>query len=321
MGKGVKGGKSSKVEKERRSDQKREALASKRAERQERKRQRKERCKHNDDEDRQFRAQLQACGLRILEVDADGNCLFRSLCDQLPGYRPRDHAAVRRAIMAHEEVASDQYKWFVEDDEPWDDYLARLRRESEWGGNIELVAAANHFSCDVVVHQLGAPRLEIRADASSGATRTLHLSYHGESHYNSVRRADDRGGGGDDDDAPENLPRLDAPGGSARAAAGRGEASSDRQEADTAWPSASDAAAAVVASVGSAVDYLVGPDAPEKPEKKPSTRSGPCPCGSGRRYKKCCRAADLARERRAKQGDDAPSAAADLAPALASIRI
>lgn len=45
-----------------------------------------------------------------------------------------------------------------------------------------------------MVHQLQAPRLEIHSD---GATRTAHLSYHGEAHYNSVRAVDDFGTDGD----------------------------------------------------------------------------------------------------------------------------
>ena len=45
-----------------------------------------------------------------------------------------------------------------------------------WGGNLELVAAANLRSVNVVVHQLEAPKFEICADDNS-ATRTVHLSY------------------------------------------------------------------------------------------------------------------------------------------------
>ena len=45
-----------------------------------------------------------------------------------------------------------------------------------WGGNLELVAAANLRSVNVVVHQLEAPKFEIMADDNS-ATRTVHLSY------------------------------------------------------------------------------------------------------------------------------------------------
>ena len=98
----------------------------------------------------------------------------------------------------------ERFKWFVEDDEDWDDYLAararwrvrtsasppRLASMAEsgtlfsrrWGGNLEFVAAANLRSVNVVVHQLEAPKFEICADDNSAA-RTVHLSYHGEAHY------------------------------------------------------------------------------------------------------------------------------------------
>ena len=252
MGKGVKGSKKAgKVEKERRSAQKEQALASKRAERAERKQHRKNKAKHSDDEDRRFAAQLREQGLRIVETAADGNCLFRALGDQLWG-RERDHAALRKQLLEHEELASDTFKWFVEDDEPWDDYLCRLRRDAEWGGNLELVAAANVFACHVVVHQLAAPRLEIRADAPPGAAkRTLHLSYHGASHYNSVRAAGDGGG-----DAPRGLPHLDPP------EAGRSSRGAPPPEEEAPAASWADAAAAT-------------PSARPPPSATPSGASSP----------------------------------------------
>ena len=262
MAKGGKGGKGSKGD-----------AKDKRAERVEKKRRKREadRSKHNDDEDKQFRSQLYGSGLRILEVDADGNCLFRALGDQVLG-RERAHARVRREVMTHEEVASDHFKFFVEDDEPWEDYLARLRRDGEWGGNMELVAAANHFKVHIIVHQLNAPRLEIRSEASD-VRRTAHLSYHGESHYNSVRSVDDSGASGD---APVGLPHLDgAP----------PPAKDDRD-----WGTL--AADYVSQKMDEVVDSVIG-----DPKPPPTTRNKACPCGSGKRYKKCCRPVDLARKR------------------------
>lgn len=317
MGKGVKGSKKGgKVEKERRSAQKEQALASKRAERAERKQHRKNKAKHSDDEDRRFAAQLREQGLRIVETAADGNCLFRALGDQLWG-RERDHAALRKQLLEHEELASDTFKWFVEDDEPWDDYLCRLRRDAEWGGNLELVAAANVFACHVVVHQLAAPRLEIRADAPPGAAkRTLHLSYHGASHYNSVRAAGDGGG-----DAPRGLPHLDPPeaGKSSRGAPPPEEEAPAASWADAAAAAVGDAVGAA-AAVGDAVGSLFA-DPPQDEPKAKTTRSGACPCGSGKRYKKCCRPADLARKRREKAGDAPEPDPPRLATELASISI
>ena len=148
---------------------------SKKAEREERKRRRKDRDRYTDDEDKRFAAQLAAAGLRVNEVDADGNCLFRALSDQIEG-SAKHHGKYRDEIVAFMRRDEERFKWFVEDDEDWDDYLARIGRDGEWGGNLELVAAANLRSVNVVVHQLEAPKFEICADDNS-ATRTVHLSY------------------------------------------------------------------------------------------------------------------------------------------------
>ena len=53
-------------------------------------------------------------------------------------------------------------------------------------------------------------------------------------------------------------------------------------------------------------------DRPPKPLKASKAPKGPCPCGSGKRYKKCCRAADLARARqKAAPREDVDDALAD----------
>ena len=103
---------------------------SKKAEREERKRRRKDRDRYTDDEDKRFAAQLAAAGLRVNEVDADGNCLFRALSDQIEG-SAKHHGKYRDEIVAFMKRDEERFKWFVEDDEDWDDYLARLGRDGE----------------------------------------------------------------------------------------------------------------------------------------------------------------------------------------------
>ena len=103
---------------------------SKKAEREERKRRRKDRDRYTDDEDKRFAAQLAAAGLRVNEVDADGNCLFRALADQVEG-SAKHHGKYRDEIVAFMRRDEERFKWFVEDDEDWDDYLARLGRDGE----------------------------------------------------------------------------------------------------------------------------------------------------------------------------------------------
>lgn len=276
-----KGGGKPKREKKRgeKERQQKSKKSDKKTEREERKRRRKDRDRYTDDEDKRFAAQLAAAGLRVHEVDADGNCLFRALADQVEG-SAKHHGRYRDEIVAFMRQDEERFKWFVEDDEDWDDYLARLGRDGEWGGNLELVAAANLRSVNVVVHQLEAPKFEICADGE--AERTVHLSYHGEAHYNSVRRQDDHGG----------EPWLDLP--------HIGGVASSPEPADE--PAAPD-------------------DRSPKPLKASKAQKGPCPCGSGKRYKMCCRAADLARARRKTEAPREADAADALAGEVGSLRI
>jgi hypothetical protein len=45
----------------------------------------------------------------------------------------------------------------VEDDEKFDGYMSRLRKDGEWGGHQELYAASRLLGCSIVVHQFNAP--------------------------------------------------------------------------------------------------------------------------------------------------------------------
>ncbi|KAJ1449439.1 hypothetical protein M885DRAFT_572743, partial [Pelagophyceae sp. CCMP2097] len=240
-------------------------------------------------------------GLRVLVVDADGNCLFRALSDQLQGDEG-GHARVRRDVLDHEEAEEALFRHFVEDDEDWEDYLGRLRRSQEWGGHQELVAASQVFKVHIVVHQLRAPRLELRCDDK--AKRTLHLSFHGEEHYNSVRRQDDAGGA-----APLSLPHLPPlprPG---------GPSPFELVERACPWALAArirEALRCASDSVDGAVERLASSSrvvatdedddgaaaafARQKRPQKPR-RSASCPCASGKRYHKCCRDGDLEKGR------------------------
>ncbi|KAK2448893.1 Cysteine proteinases superfamily protein [Trifolium repens] len=52
------------------------------------------------DDTAQFRTQLDALGLRIVEVTADGNCFFRALADQLEG-NEEEHRKYRSMVVKH----------------------------------------------------------------------------------------------------------------------------------------------------------------------------------------------------------------------------
>ena len=143
-------------------------------------------------EEKAFLALLNDANLTIKYMDGDGNCLFRSVADQLTGNADGQHPDVRRKVMDYIEAHKDHFSLFIEDDEPFDDYVARMRETREWGGDKELFAASQLFAVNVVVHQADAarPRYVLRCDH---ARRDIHLSYHGDCHYNSVRSVGDDG--------------------------------------------------------------------------------------------------------------------------------
>lgn len=164
--------------------------ADRAAKREAKKEKARKRGKQTKDEDAEFDAQCALLGVRVNVVKGDGNCMFRSIADQLEG-NPTKHAEYRAAIMQYIYDRREDFEPFMEDDEKFDAYIARMGRDGEWGGHQELFAASQHYNCNFVIHQLAAPRFEIHAPIPSLARATLHMSYHGEMHYNSVRAADD----------------------------------------------------------------------------------------------------------------------------------
>jgi OTU domain-containing protein 3 len=81
-----------------------------------------------------------------------------------------------------------------------------MRKDGEWGGNLELQALSLAFNVNITVHQLEAPWFEL-INFDLGDTRMVHLSYHDGDHYASVRNIGDTGLGPAD---PIVLARSDA---------------------------------------------------------------------------------------------------------------
>jgi OTU domain-containing protein 3 len=164
-----------------------------------------------------FSSQLSSLSLRLQSITGDGNCLFRSVADQVDGSQ-LGHNQYR--ALACKEIAAhpDLYAPFIDDSGKAGKaaaaasglsssssllaaYVDVMKRDGEWGGNLELVALSRALARDVVVHQMGAPRLVIESGAGSRQqAAALHIAYHSEEHYSSIRRADDP--------APMNAPPL-----------------------------------------------------------------------------------------------------------------
>ncbi|ETO25805.1 OTU-like cysteine protease family protein [Reticulomyxa filosa] len=135
-----------------------------------------------------FCDQLREMNLSIKDTNPDGNCLFRSLADQLHGDE-RMHGQYRKEIVEYMQSHAEQFASFCTDD--FEKYLKGMSKSGTWGGNLELTAASRVYQIDICVHQLGAARYEILYSFGK-PKRSIHVSYHNERHYASVRKMTDR---------------------------------------------------------------------------------------------------------------------------------
>ncbi|CAI8013286.1 OTU domain-containing protein 3 [Geodia barretti] len=145
-----------------------------------------------DPDFKSFSNQLAVQGLRLEDVPADGNCLFRALANQLR--EPRvSHYSLRREVVQYMRQNRHQFEEFLaEEDDSYEEYLRQLGQDGKYAGNDAIVAFSRAFSANVVIHQLNCPRWEILAPPTATPTLsrqppTLHVAYLNGEHYCSVR--------------------------------------------------------------------------------------------------------------------------------------
>ncbi|KAG7539425.1 OTU domain [Arabidopsis suecica] len=141
----------------------------------------------------QFRAQLDALGLKIIQVTSDGNCFFRAIADQLEGNED-EHNKYRNMVVQYIVKNREMFEPFIEDDVPFEDYCKTMDDDGTWAGNMELQAASLVTRSNICIHRNMSPRWYIR-NFEDTRTRMIHLSYHDGEHYNSVRSKEDACGG------------------------------------------------------------------------------------------------------------------------------
>jgi len=142
--------------------------------------------------DAKFRHNIENDGTKtIIEMSADGNCLFRSLSDQLYWDYGNKHEDIRSEVCDFMEAHEEEFSVFLvlndedEDASDFESYIFSMRESGEWGGNLELVAAARLYRRKVKVFSITAAYTIDHDKNSSGPD--LMVSYHDNDHYNSVR--------------------------------------------------------------------------------------------------------------------------------------
>lgn len=146
-----------------------------------------------------FANQLATLGLKLKDIPGDGNCLFRSLGDQLDGHNRR-HYFHRSETVKYMLANRNDFEPFVEDDCSFNDHIRKLSLDGTYAGNDSIVAFARNNGVNVVIHQLNAPMWTISGiDGGRGPLRQLHIAYHNGDHYSSVRKLNDN------TEAPTNI--------------------------------------------------------------------------------------------------------------------
>lgn len=288
-----------------------------------------------------LRAQLGGLGLRLVPSTGDGNCLFRSVCDQLWGEEGH-HEVLRGLACAWLAAHAEEVKLFLDEDEDGSvaDYCASMSKGGVWGGNMELVALSGALCMEVYVHQAGHPSYTVCTGSKERGT--IHVGYSDGDHYDSVRAESDRGGHGS-----AACPIAMPTGTDERVKAG------EARRAPFPSPEGVNTLAhrllageedGPVESTVSSVDHgaereavpqpspIADVDTPEVAEAQKDgqreggkggrgaaggkpRRNGPCPCGSKKLYRKCCESIDEAAKTKAKaegriarkDGRDAPA--------------
>ena len=136
---------------------------------------------------RQLKMELRRQELHMKIIPGDGNCQFRALADQMDGHQNK-HKQYRAEVVDFMRQNRQDFAPFMEDDETFDDYTARMSRDGSWAGHQELIAFSRLYNVNIVVHQVNQRMTTI----GSPDARQLHISLH-NNHYNSVERCGDTG--------------------------------------------------------------------------------------------------------------------------------
>ena len=150
---------------------------------------RKKKNRKKDEIDEEFIKELEKLGYFIREVGGDGNCLFRSVSDQLDNTE-QNHKLYREMCINYMKENKDEFSPFIEDDEPFDKYLERMDEDGEWGGNLEIYALSKVLNANFYIYIHKHPMYVVKNFEKP--KKNILMTYHEGKHYNSLRKLDEK---------------------------------------------------------------------------------------------------------------------------------
>jgi hypothetical protein len=140
-----------------------------------------------------FRNRMKRSGMSIIEVEGDGNCLFRAVAHQLY-LDPSRHIELRTACVEHMKKHRERFETFCTS--KFDEHLRRMSNLGTWGDDLEIRAMEEIldrpffiYCADNTKELVPVPMNTSYSEAempSEDEIIPVKLSYHGRSHYNSV---------------------------------------------------------------------------------------------------------------------------------------
>jgi len=145
--------------------------------------------KKRDEIDEKFKKSLENLGYFIREVGGDGNCLFRAISEQVEGNE--DHyKEYREKCINYMIDHKDEFAPFIEDDESFDDYILRMSKSGEWGGNLEIYAMSKILQANFYIYIYEQPMYVV--NNFDKPKKNIKLTYHDGKHYNSLRKLEEK---------------------------------------------------------------------------------------------------------------------------------
>ena len=150
---------------------------------------RKKKNRQKDEIDEEFIKDLEKIGYFIREVGGDGNCLFRSVSDQMDNTE-KNHKMYREMCLTYMKNNPDEFSPFIEDDETFDKYLERMGEDGEWGGNLEIYALSKILNANFYIYIHKHPMYVV--NNFEKPKKNILLTYHEGKHYNSLRKLEEK---------------------------------------------------------------------------------------------------------------------------------
>jgi hypothetical protein len=141
------------------------------------------------EKERKFLEALGCNRLHVIEMEGDGNCLFRAISHQL--YLTEDnHEILRRNCVEHLLAHKNRFCHFCADD--FDEHIREMAKVGTWGDELEIRAMEEILDRHITIYSSEATKLDepintnIEEEAILKGVTPIMLSYHGQNHYNSI---------------------------------------------------------------------------------------------------------------------------------------